>query len=197
MAEPVTIAGLATFPRITDYSMLREGDLLFCSGLDAASKIIEEATCSIWSHVAMLTLDPRDGEWHVLQAYTPNVNCPPLSWMLQNADNTGKPYNGSIAIGRWSNGTTAQFAKAIKFGLSQLEIGYGIWTDVSIAMHIILRRLPPITPSGKNWICSQLVQAAFSVAGMMIATDLNGFCDPGDCWSPDEVVPVGTLLLAA
>lgn len=192
-----TLGALNALPKITDYSALREGDILFFSGTDAISDVIKDATDSIWSHVGLLTFDARLGGWEVLQAYQPQVIPVPLPWFLSNASNSGAPYEGSIAVGRWNGITPEKAATAVRFGLTQVGKGYGTLTIGDIALHILARRLPPITPNGKNWICSELVQQEYFAAGLSIPTDANGFCSPGDCGDPKEVEAIGSLLLAA
>jgi hypothetical protein len=185
MAPPLTAESLAALPKI-DLSALQEADGIFCSGTDPISRAIEGVTGSIFSHVGMATWDRRAGGWQILQAYQPEVQLVPLDRFVAN-------YGGSVAVARWSGITPEQAQTAVCFGLTQLGLGYGTMTIADIVAHMIDRHLPPIRPDGHDWICSQIFQSEYILAGLSIPTDQNGFCDPGDCWMPPQMIAVGRL----
>jgi len=191
MALPLTPASLASLPLIgTD--VLQPGDGLYFAGTDALSRVIEDLTGSIVGHVAVVVI--IGGQAFVLEAYAPFVRLVPLNWYLTNYNNTGKPYPGSIIVGRWNSTTSQQIDAAIAFGMRQLGISYSDWTLAEIAVHMIDRELPPILPDGKHWVCSQMFQSEYFAGGMPIPDNEDGTIYPGDCWTVPQIAAVGLLL---
>lgn len=191
---PATPASLAALPRITDLSALQEADILFCSGNDIGSQIIEKATSSPWSHVGMLTKDPRDGNWYVIQATEDTgVGDVPLSFYTGNYEFSGKPYPGRLVVGRVTGLNLGQAASARNYGLSQKGAEYNKGEIPNIGIHLVLH-LPPITPSKGEWICSQLDQGELDAAGIPTPDNSRGFFAPNDLWIDPLVTAVGILL---
>jgi hypothetical protein len=65
----VAESGITTVTKGELYQQIRPGDLLFCSGREAISRAIEDATTSPWSHVLMVWMaGPWCEQWLTLEA---------------------------------------------------------------------------------------------------------------------------------
>jgi hypothetical protein len=193
MADPITIEQLGSLPRLTDFSSLQNGDGLFFAGNDWLSGLIEDVTGSIFSHVGIAA--QLEGIWCVVHAFSPFVHSLPLTRVLQNWQNTGKSYPGSIAIARWNTMTPTQAVMAISVGVSQFGVAYSDMDVVKDSMREAGFPIAPESPDGKSWDCSLLFAAEYFAVGCAIPPNIKGFTAPGDCWAPAQMQPVGTLLL--
>jgi hypothetical protein len=191
MALPLTESTAAALPLIPP-AMLQEGDMLLCRGTDLASILIEIRG---WpSHVMFASLDPRDGEWGVIQATEEQgVAEVPLDFYSKNYGFSGSPYPGKIVVARIAGVTPDQAAIARNYGLSQRGAGYDTEEIVSIAAHI-LARLPTITPTVGRWICSGLAWAQWHEAGIDLPVDPRGYVGPSDLPLDPRVSYVGRLI---
>jgi len=93
------------FPAVppTPYAELRprlqSGDVLLCSGTGVFSNLIQRATRSVWSHVALVMRLEGIDRVMVLESVEPiGVRTVRLSKYLTNYANDGKPYPGRLAV---------------------------------------------------------------------------------------------------
>ena len=80
---------------------IRSGDILIASGNYMFSKIIQHATDSCWSHVALvMRLDDIDRVMVLESVEDKGVRTIPLSEYVNNFEGTGVGYKGRLAIAR-------------------------------------------------------------------------------------------------
>lgn len=187
---------IAALPLLTP-GQLREADAILFHGTDLISDGIEQWTDSFFSHCGMATYDPRTAEWNVIEAATPQVRETPLRWYLSNYSNKQIPFPGTIVVYRWNGIAPQNAATATQFALRQRSIDYGTATDFEIAEYIASRGVlhPNLTIDGKTWICSELVQAAYSWAGLRINPTGDGVCVPNDISVAPQMRAIGRLSL--
>lgn len=191
---PISINNFPSDP-VTDYAQLRgdlkNGDVLICSGTGIFSSMIQQATGSVWSHVAfVLRLDFID-RIMLLESVEPiGVRTVRLSKYLEDYGNDGKPYPGGMAIIRNSG-----FAKSVSHDkLTQLsqyavdQFGYPYDKDeiAKIAARIMASKVP-FTPTqrerikpDREFICSEYVARCYEQAGIDVAWNKLGFIAPSD-----------------
>jgi uncharacterized protein YycO len=197
MSLPISTQALADMPKINpnDSGAFLDADLLFCSGNDLASLAIEKGTDSIFSHVGILWWFNRVGQWHVIEAVEDaGVHQMPLSMYLNNYGDDGGTYPGSIVIARCKGLTSLQAERAIDFGLGEEGKNYDKQEIADIIAHMILR-LPTIQENGEEWICSELVWAAFNKAGIQLHQNQRGFVAPRDLFLDPRIYPIGTIVI--
>ncbi|WP_137732315.1 hypothetical protein [Pseudaquabacterium pictum] len=187
-----------TFPtnKVRNYyndvrSELRNGDVVLCSGTGFFSAMIQNATDSVWSHVAfVLRLDEIDRIILLESVESIGVRTVRLSKYLENYKKDGNPYPGGIAVIRHT-----EFESVAKHGaltqLSQFAIdqfGYPYDNDeiAKIAARIMASRIPfskkqkkKIEPDSE-YICSEYVARCYEEAGLKVKWNELGFIAPGD-----------------
>ncbi|MCG9491214.1 hypothetical protein MCL36_01480 [Acinetobacter pittii] len=179
----------------TDYrdirSSLQNGDILLCSGNGIFSTMIQQATQSVWSHVAfILRLDAID-RIMLLESVEPiGVRTVRLSKYLEDYTNDGQPYPGGMIVIRHK-----QFAKLVNkdslVALTQYAInffGYPYDNDeiAKIAARILSSKIP-FTPkqlkrieADREFICSEYVAQCYEKVGLTIKWNQLGFIAPSD-----------------
>ncbi len=171
--------------------MIKNGDVMLCSGSGLFSTLIQEATGSIWSHVGFILRLEEIDRLMVLESVEPiGVRTVPLSKYLQDYDSNGRGYPGGIAILRHR-----QFAqKAREEGIKKLLsfavnlFGYPYDKDeiVKIAARILSSKAPfsPLAyeriKEDREFICSEYVYRCYREIGIEIKWDKRGFIAPSD-----------------
>src|SRR5688500_3806137 len=80
---------------------IRSGDILLCSGQAVFSSMIQQATQSVWSHVAfILRLDVIDRIMLLESVESICVRAVTLSSYLRDYNGTGKAYPGTLMLAR-------------------------------------------------------------------------------------------------
>lgn len=185
------------FPQdsVTDYDEIRKnlqnGDVLICSGTGVFSSMIQQATGSVWSHVAfVLRLDSIDRVM-LLESVEPiGVRSVRLSKYLEDYGNDQKPYPGGMAIIR-----NKKFANVVgEKKLTQLaqyavdQFGYPYDKDeiAKIAARILASKVPftkkqlkKIAPD-REFICSEYVARRYQQVGLDVQWNQLGFVAPSD-----------------
>lgn len=176
---------------------LKTGDLLFCSGTHWASRLIQRATQSVWSHVAFIArLDVIDRIVVLESVESQGVRSIPLSRYLTNYSD-GRPYPGGVAIARHKG-----FQASIKPGQALERFGqfavdrFGYAYDrneiIKIAARIARSHIPfsevekRALDRDNEYICSEYVWECYRQVGIEIPADKRGFIAPSDfAKSPD------------
>lgn len=204
---PLTAASFPSDP-VTPYGDLRgrlqNGDVLICSGTGIFSSMIQQATGSVWSHVAfVLRLDAIDRVM-LLESVEPiGVRTVRLSKYLVDYRNDGKPYPGGLAIIRHD-----RFKSRVKApGLTKLAqyavdlFGYPYDKDeiAKIAARILASKVPftkkqrrKIAPD-REFICSEYVSRCYAEVGIEVPWNRLGFIAPSDFAADPEFRLVAVL----
>ena len=185
------------FPQdsVTDYEKLRKslqnGDVLICSGTGIFSSMIQQATGSVWSHVAfVLRLDSIDRVM-LLESVEPiEVRTVRLSKYLEDYGNDGKPYPDGMAIIRnkkFAN-TVGQkkLTELAQYAVDQFGYPYDKDEIAKIAARILASKVPftkkqlkKIEPD-REFICSEYVARCYEQVGLDVLWDQLGFIAPSD-----------------
>lgn len=183
---------------VVDYSVLRPqlrtGDLLFGSGNYPISGRIQEATHSIWTHVAIVLQMARIDRVLLLESVmTVGVRVVPLSKYLSDYEEDGKPYDGCLLIAR-VDGVTLEFAtKLVQFGFDELGRPYNR-EELACIMDPINLPIERVTIRERVYVCSELVQACFQQVGYEFPKHPGGFITPEDIWIDERVSLLGRIL---
>lgn len=200
----MTIAANA-FPTVPsfDYPTLRtqvkSGDILLCSGSSVFSSLIQQATKSIWSHVAfILRLEVIDRVMVLESVESIGVRAVPLSCYAQNYNGTGKPYPGRALIARHINFNAANILHLSKFAVDLLGYPYDKDEIIQIAARISARSVAIPTqpkPIGQDhaYICSEYAYECYKSVGINIDYDPAGFVTPADFAQTPAINAVGFI----
>jgi hypothetical protein len=200
---PHTFPSAAALPY--DHAMrtrLQTGDLLLCSGSGVFSELIQHATDSPWSHVALIVrLDAIDRIMLFESVETYGVRTVPLSRYLTDYEQ-GRPYPGGLAVVRhrtFARESTAQsLQRMLQFAVDQFGSAYNRQEIVRIAARILGNSLQPPVSRHKaaplrEFICSEYVAACFEQAGIALAGGDRGYVTPADFADPRLVELIGVL----
>ena len=204
---PHTFPSAAALPY--DHAMrarLQTGDLLLCSGSGVFSELIQHATDSPWSHVALIVrLDAIDRILLFESVETYGVRTVPLSRYLTDYEQ-GRPYPGGLAVVRhrtFARESTAQsLQRMLQFAVDQFGSAYNRQEIVRIAARILGNSLhagagQTKEASLKEFICSEYVAACFAQAGVTMNAGERGYVTPADFADPQSVELIGVLQALA
>jgi hypothetical protein len=176
-----------------DYrSEIRFGDLFFCSGNYAFSKLIREASNSPFSHVGILI--PWNNRIYVMESVEDDgVRMQPLSNYLVNYENTNRKYNGKVFISRHNRFPSDQSTalEIIGLGTDLLNCKYDREALIRIASRIIFGGRKKIM--NKEFICSEFVEECLKPAGIKF-TSQNGYVLPGDISNDPDIEMLCRIL---
>lgn len=172
---------------------LQTGDILLCSGSGVFSDLIQQATDSPWSHVALIVrLDAIDRILLFESVETFGVRTVPLSRYLTDYEQ-GRPYPGGLAVVRhrtFASVTSAhQVQRMLQFAVDHFGNAYNHLQIVRIAARILGSSLQAPLSHGKDaslkaFICSEYVAACFEQAGVALAASDRGYVTPADFADP-------------
>lgn len=190
MAAAITkkqIRELPIFPYEKIRDNLKTGDLFFSSGSYTFSGIIQKMTKSAWSHVAIIYKDEELGRVMILEAEPRiGIRLIPLSKYLKDYKGIRRPYKGQIVLAKLNfNLEKEKLNKAISFGLDELTRPYDNWEIIRIMTRILFRIGK--REKNKNYICSELVRAAFNKAGLIFQMN-DTYVSPQEIWLDPRVV---------
>ena len=187
---------------------IHTGDLLLCSGSGWFSKMIQAATASRWSHVALvLRLDAFD-RIMLLESVEPiGVRTVPLKQYLENYDQKGNRYPGEMQIMRHRDFEARvheeRFAALGRFAVDCFGYPYDGQQIAEIAARITLNRMapdimdqfpPPLqTDAPQAYICSEYVAACYAQIGLKIPAGTFGFTAPADFAQHQAIELIKTL----
>lgn len=187
MTIPInTLPAAPSFDYPTLRSQLRSGDILLCSGSSVFSSLIQQATKSIWSHVAfILRLEVIDRIMVLESVESIGVRAVPLSCYAQNYNGSGKPYPGKALIARHANFNAANIPHLSKFAVDLLGYPYDKDEIIQIAARLSGKALnipEQPKPIGQNhaYICSEYAYECYKSVGINIDYDPAGFVTPAD-----------------
>lgn len=186
------------FPKdaVADYykdvrKTLQNGDILICSGSGVFSSMIQQATESVWSHVAfVLRLDSIDRVM-LLESVEPiGVRTVRLSKYLEDYGNDGKAYPGGLAIIRNKNFAAKvgaqKLAQLAQYAVDQFGYPYDKDDIAKIAARILASKIPftkkqlkKIEPD-REFICSEYVARCYEHVGLDVQWNQLGFVAPSD-----------------
>ena len=182
---------------------LQTGDLLLCSGRGVFSELIQQATDSPWSHVALIVrLEDIDRLMLFESVETYGVRTVPLSRYLTDYDHQGHPYPGGLALVRHrtlaSKCQPPNICRMLQFAVDQFGSAYNRQDIMRIAARVLGGALQPNTPPSKQpqareFICSEYVAACFEQAGVPLTPGHCGYVTPGDFANPNQVDLIGVL----
>ncbi|MBU3652420.1 MAG: hypothetical protein FGM44_04975 [Limnohabitans sp.] len=184
-------------------SQLRTGDLLLCSGRGVFSELIQQATDSLWSHVALIVrLDELDRVMLFESLETYGVRTVPLSRYLQDEDPQGHPYPGGLVVVR--HRTLARecspqaLRRMLQFAVDQFGRAYNRQEIVRIAARLLAGALHPgrrelKAPGQREYLCSEYVAACLAQAGVPLMQGTRGYVTPADFADPGLTELIGVL----
>lgn len=185
------------FPQdsVTDYENLRNnlqnGDVLICSGTGVFSAMIQQATESVWSHVAfVLRLDSINRVMLLESVESIGVRTVRLSKYLEDYGNDGKAYPGGLAIVRNKKfaGTvdSRKLIQLAQYAVDQFGYPYDKDEIAKIAARILASKVPftkkqlkKIEPD-REFICSEYVARCYEQVGLDVQWNQLGFIAPSD-----------------
>lgn len=109
----------------------------------------------------------------------------PLSKYLRNYNGTGRGYKGQIVIANLTDELPKEsLNKGISFGLDELTRPYDNYEIIRIMIRILFK----ISRRERNrsYICSELVRAVFSKAGVQIKYN-DTYISPDNIWSDKRI----------
>jgi len=169
-------------------SAVRTGDLAICSGNQMFSRVIQWATKSEWSHIAMIVRLEELDRVMVLEAVQKiGVRCVPLSRWVTDFQPRGKPFTGRVVIARHdeiARATQDQMRQMSGFATGQLGCPFDAAELAKIALRICLARfgvrLPRMIQPNDEYFCSEYLDECYQRLGVTIPWDGRGFIAPSD-----------------
>ena len=197
-----------SFPQVPfrDYREIREhvrtGDLLLCAGNSGLSRMIQRATRSPWSHVALvLRVESIDRVLVVESVESVGVRAVPLTHYVGDAV-TGRPgYDGELLIARHRGVARlddAHLRQVLRIATDLLGREYDTREILRIAGRILagqrrgetLEDAPTPLRRDDAYICSEFVWECLRAAEIEIAHDSRGFIAPCDFLADPSVEPL-------
>lgn len=202
---PVDQSHLTAFPP-KSYAevraMVRDGDILLCSARDPMSRIIQWATRSPWSHVAIAFRMEEIDRVLVLEAVERiGVRCIPLSTFVSRTSGGITPFPGQIFLARHDaldgESLANPIAQMSSFAFDRLGAPFSPAEIVRIGMRILMgrfsREMPtPLIPKGE-FICSEYVAGCYQALGLDFPWDGLGFLAPANIAAHPDVRPVAQV----
>lgn len=165
---------------------IRSGDILLCSGESLFSNMIQNATQSIWSHVAfILRLDAINRIMVLESVESIGVRAVTLSSYIKNYNATGKGYPGQMMLARHQDVKQENIPNLSKHATDLLGYPYGKQEILRIAARIGMNTVGlnlnhTDTPPSHEFICSEYAYVCFKSIGATIDYDERGFIAPAD-----------------
>lgn len=194
-----------------DYREIREhvrtGDLLLCAGNSGMSRMIQRATRSPWSHVALiLRVESIDRVLVVESVESVGVRAVPLSHYAGDAEAGRAGYDGELLIARHRGVARlddVHLREVLRVAIDLLGREYDTREILRIAGRILAGRrrgeTPEVAPTPLRrddaYICSEFVWECLRAAGIRIAHDSRGFIAPCDFLADKSVEPLFRIEL--
>ncbi|BCB25933.1 hypothetical protein SKTS_08190 [Sulfurimicrobium lacus] len=180
---------------------IRTGDLLFCSGAKPLSRIIQTATRSPYSHVALVVRMLSIDRVLLLEAEWPyGVRVVPLSCYFKDWNGGGKPYSGNLLVARHA-ALDADDADTLALFLSELVDILGRPYSLRRALRIGLREVVALAGLRfrelrlkKATVCSEYIHHAYARLGIHIPCNPKGYILPMDIASHQDVSLICRIL---
>jgi hypothetical protein len=165
---------------------IKSGDILLCSGSSTFSKLIQQTTNSIWSHVAFIIYLQDIDRFMVLESVESiGVRAVPLRHYVENYNGTQQGYPGRILIARHNQFDASHINKLSAHAVDLLGYPYHTKEILQIATKLLEEKVSSpkaITPSttSKSYICSEYAYECYRSVGIDIHHDPAGFITPSD-----------------
>ena len=164
---------------------MRGGDGLWFRGRGLLSWLIRLATHCDYSH-AGLVFCYRE-RVYCLEAVGKGVRMTPVSRLLDHYP------DGVFYCGLGAADPTRE--AALGFGFQQLSLPYDVFGLVRFAFALIFALRRPVNPD-QRWFCSELVAAAYRVAGFPLTDELPCYVSPADLINGHKLELRGRLTAA-
>ena len=171
---------------------IRTGDIFFASGNYPISRIIRHFSKSMFSHVGFTFV------WNsrvlLLESVEDDgVRATPLSQYVKDYENSGKPYDGRLFLGRY-DGTLDTEKVNVMLGLAADKLNKKY--DKDEIAKILARVTIGVGQHGENdaYICSELVDICFKEIGINFPRDERGFIFPEHIASDANVFPLFEII---
>lgn len=181
---------------------IRSGDILLCSGKHPFSILIQQATDSIWSHVAfVLRLDAIDRIMVLESVEGIGVRTVPLSAYVRGSPAKPKGYDGRLLIARHAAFDAAVSQDALNrmscFAVDRFGYPYDNDEIAKIAARITLgalgRKIPKKIKPDNEFICSEYAARCYAEVGVEMQWNPRGFIAPSDFAADPQVRAVCAL----
>ncbi len=170
---------------------LRSGDLLLCAGSGVFSKLIQQATGSIWSHVALVWHWPGVDRVVLFESVeSVGVRMVPLEKYLLNYANDGQAYPGRMALlghTRHPYGLPLSHeGPIVRYAIDQLGYAYNKQELLRLSARIMAAKLSDEDMQAKGlarqkeFICSEFVAECLAQSGLSVPPNQFGFVAPAD-----------------
>ena len=191
-------------PLASVWPRIRSGDLLLCAGTGVFSSLIQQATGSIWSHVALLWHWPGVDRVVVFESVeSVGVRMVPLEKYLRNYDNDGQPYPGQMALlghaGYPKGLSLAQEAPIVRHAIDLLGLAYNKQEVLRLAARIAAARLRGDDAASKapepqkEFICSEFASECLAQSGLGLTPNAFGYIAPTDFATSPTLTHKATL----
>lgn len=184
-------------------TLVKTGDLALCSGTPAFSRLIQWATASPWSHIAMIVrLDELDRVMVVEAVAKIGVRIVPLSRFLTGGDaHRPKPFAGRVVIARHADfaahAVDGGLRKLDAFAFDRLGSPFSRFEIARIGFRIVLGavgvRIPRMVAPKNAYFCSEYLAECFKRIGIDIPWDGRGFIAPDDFAADPRVTAVARV----
>jgi hypothetical protein len=166
---------------------IEDGDLLLCSGTAFFSRLIQQATGSVWSHIGLVYWARHLDRLLVLESVESiGVRSVPLRHYLGDYKNHAVRYPGRMFLARHAacaRLSPADWHRFAQYAVDRLGYAYNSEEIARIAACILrpsLTRTLPAVADAQSFICSQYVAACLDAVGVTIPANPRGYIAPGD-----------------
>lgn len=186
MALHISSVATSGIPLVTKeefYRQVQSGDLVFCCGRATISKVIEEMTISVFSHVLMTWLPEDADHWLTIESTAKNgVHIGQLASYIDD-------YHGDLVLARRPQVTKTDIRKARDAGLQALDDAYDWRQELSIIGHRLLKCVPVEIPQNEYY-CSGLQYMMSLATEFPLQRPGMNYPTPEEVWTDPTVVPV-------
>lgn len=195
------IQGMSSIPYAEARDIIRTGDLLFCSGAKPVSRLIQTATRSPYSHVALVVRMLSIDRLLLLEAEWPyGVRVVPLSSYIKDWNGCGKPYCGNLLVARHA-ALDGDNEGAMALFLSELVDNLGRRYSLRRVLRMGLREVAALAGLRfrelrlkKATVCSEYIYHAYSRLGIHLPWNQKGYILPMDIASHQDFSLVCRIL---
>jgi hypothetical protein len=177
---------------------LRSGDILLFHGSSLFARLIQWATRSEFSHVAMVLCWDELERVMVIQSVEGNgVDTLRFSVLLEGGGRHQLKTSDKIIVARHMALLPEHLPALADFATKRLGAPYSWGSIMKIALRVLAGwvnvRLAPLTISADEYICSEFVAECLAQAGLQVRWDGLGFIAPSDYLDDPAVKLVGVI----
>jgi hypothetical protein len=201
MAIAVTeFPGVETVDYDTLRPEIRSGDILLCSGSAVISRLIQQVTGSVWSHVAfVIRLDSLERVMVLESVESAGVRTIPLSHYVRRYTPDGKGYPGRLLLARHRRVqelTPRVLNQMSRFSVDRFGSPYDRQEMLRIVARIVQQPLgldDEMVRRNREYICSEYAWECYAAIGIEIESDPRGFVAPKDFARCPEIEAVAEI----